>query len=167
MTFNKSNSHAVSLKMYDKAYGGKTKKFHLIGILKSSTTPFKALFKLKYFQRSKSLLNQISFLNKAPFGVVAVFWLGVITIVILIANKLRYDFFVDLVARNFPEAVTVPADSAGKPLYMSVLDRMFAEFEAEINVGYFIFFIVGLRMFLKRIWVNYNPRKRQVLTDKM
>ena|SRR3990167_1506987 len=163
----KPNSHVVSLKMYDKALGGKTKKFHLIGILKSSTTPFKALFKLKPIQKGKTIFNNINFLNKAPFGVVAVFWLGVITIVILMANKLRYDFFVDLVTKNFPDAVTVPADSAGNPLYLSVLDRMFAEFEAEINVGYFIFFIVGLRMFLKRIWVNYNPRKRQVLTDKM
>ena len=165
MINGKTNFTHISISSYPKALKETDMRTTntLVRVLKSATTPFRALVSLKLFQKAKTLLDRLNFLNKLPFGVLVMFWLVAISLVILVANHLRYEFFVDLIIKNFPEAVTVPADSTGKPLYMSALDRMFAEFEAEINVGYFIFFIVGLRMFLKKVWMNYNPRKLQVL----
>lgn len=154
----------ISIKSYskvlkEKGQGGLFQKTK--NIFKLVLIPLRVLKSITPIQ-SSTLFNRINFLNKAPFGVVVVFWLGILTLVVLIANKLRYNFFVDLITKNFPEAVTVPADSTGKPLYMSALDRMFAEFNAINNVGYLIFFVIILRTFLKTVWETYNPRKQQV-----
>ena len=123
-----------------------------------------SLSSLKTFCRKLNFFKYIPKLNlnKVPIGVVLVCIIVIFTLVVLVANKLRYNFYVDLVTKNFPEAVQVPSDSTGKALYFSPLDRMMSEFEAEINVAFFIFFIVGLRMFLKKVWLNYNPRKIQL-----
>lgn len=147
---------------FDKALKEEKNKVRLKAMLQSILKPLKAL-KSGIGSRVKV---KMPFLHKQPtmasVAVVA-FWVVIgVSVVVLIANKLRYEFFTDLLIKNFPEATTVPVDSTGKPLYMSALDRMLAEFEAEINVGYFLFFIIGLRLFLRKIWLNYNPRKRQV-----
>ena len=153
----------ISLRTYSKVLKEKNitnpVKRNYFGLILS---PFKALNSKDKFLRLKRLMGRLNFANKVPFGALVVFWLGVLIITIFIANKLRYEFFVDLMVKNFPEVVAVPADSAGNPLYMSVLDRMFAEFNAINNVGYLIFFGIILRTFLKTIWDTYNPRKRQI-----
>ena len=160
-----ANFMYINITSYSKALKSTEPKKELSALwfLKLATAPFKALLSLNFFQRSKPLFSKLNILNKAPFGAVVVFWLVVLTLVILIANKLRYDFFVDLITKNFPEAVTVPTDSTGQPLYMSQLDRMFAEFNAIVNVGFFIFFAIKLREFLQMVWYTYNPRKQQIM----
>lgn len=149
-------------RQFNRMLGIKQDKLKSKLLLRSLLKPFKTL-NLRFFSRIKL---KFPFLQKTPtiasVLVIALFVVVGVSLVVLLANHLRYRFFVELLLKNFPEATTVPVDSTGKPLYMSTLDRMFAEFEAEINVGYFLFFIIGLRLFLRKIWLNYNPRKRQV-----
>jgi len=148
----------VRIKAYDKMLKVKGESHRIKSLLQLAGKPFKAL-NFSFLGKAKA---KLSLINKVPISLIALMVVLSISIVILVANQLRYEFFTSLIIKNFPEAVSVPADSAGRPLYMSALDRMFAEFEAEINVGYFLFFIIGLRTFLKKVWLNYNPRKRQV-----
>ena len=148
----------MNLKSYDKLINEKQEKHRIKALLQLLTKPFKAL-NWGFLGKAR---GKLSLINKVPISFIALMVVLSVSIVILVANQLRYEFFTSLIVKNFPEAVTVPADSAGRPLYMSALDRMFAEFEAEVNVGYFLFFIIGLRTFLKKVWLNYNPRKRQV-----
>ena len=150
----------VNIKAYSKALKERT-AFPIKRVLQWLLSPFKA-FNFNYFKRIKVFTLKLDILSKVPFSIVVMLVVVSLSLVVLVANHLRYEFFVDLVTKNFPEAVIVPSDSTGKPLYMSKLDRMFAEFEAEINVGYFLFFIMGLRVFLKKVFLNYNPRKIQV-----
>ena len=138
----------------------RVEKHSLNRVFRLMKMPFKAI-NFNFLDRAK---DKLSLINKVPISIIGLVVIISISIVILIANQLRYEFYTNLIIKNFPEATIVPADSTGKPLYFSVLDRMFAEFEAEVNVGYFLFFIIGLRMFLKKVWLNYNPRKRQVFT---
>jgi len=150
----------MKLRQFDKFL--KEDKHRFKSLLNLALKPFKAL-NFGFLGKPKAFIGRLlNAINKAPVGVVALFVVIGVGIFVLVANKLRYEFFVNLITTSFPEAVTVPADSAGRPLYMSALDRMFAEFEAEINVGWFLLFIIGLRNFLRKIWLNYNPRKRQV-----
>ena len=152
----------LTLKAYNRVLrGGVDTQHPERNWLNSISLPFKALF--HFPKRIITKFPKMKFLDDIPFGLLLFFWLAVLTIIILLVNKLRYGFFVDLITKSFPEAVTVPIDSTGQPLYMSALDRMFAEFNAINNVGYFIFFAVMLRTFLKTVWDTYNPRKRQVL----
>ena len=150
----------MKLNQFDKFL--KEDKHRFRALLIWALKPFKAL-NFGFLGRVKLSISRLSnAINKAPVGVTALFVVIGVGIFVLVANKLRYEFFVNLVTTNFPEAAMTQADSAGRPLYMSALDRMFAEFEAEINVGWFLLFNIGLRNFLRKIWLNYNPRKRQV-----
>ena len=149
----------LKLKSYEDVIKEPSKK----GLLQWALKPFKA-FKFKRFLNIRDKLKlRLNLLNTVPFGVLFVFFLLVMVLSVFVANKLRMQYFANVVIGAYPELVTVPLAPDGKPLYMSPLDRILAEFHSINAMNYIIIWAILTRNFFKSIWQSYNPRKIQVI----
>jgi hypothetical protein len=155
----------VNLKKYDKViskYDPQEKKPSLKErLFKPFRTPrFGIFYRMRSYSKEK--LNR---LNNVSFATWFLILIVVLVFTILVANKMRYEHWKNLLIRIHPEIIVVPSGPDGKPLQISPVDKIVSEFEGSINAGLFVIFIVHLRTFLKGIWGNWNPRKVQVFSD--
>lgn len=107
--------------------------------------------------------DKLSLFRKLPIGALFVVLLIALTLTVLVANKLRMQHFANVIHGSYPELIQVPMSQDGNPIGQSPIDRVLAEFNAINAVGYLVLWAITFRSFLKTIWINYNPRKPQIV----
>jgi hypothetical protein len=148
-------------KDYDKVLGEKKKREPMKLLLK----PFKAV-RLNFPKTKRFISTAVSdydYRLSYRFVVVIAVCVFIIVSAVFVANRIRMNYFAQVVTQAYPDIAKGGVDDQGRALYRSPLDITLSEFQANTNVGYLVILAIVLRNFFKTIFMGINPRKVQVL----